>query len=119
MQTCPAGQLIGPRTGNLTGDLALLRCASGGPAYGAGAGTVIYRVSADAKGARVVVEGRGQRQASTPTSAARPATIAVATPPDQSWATSVFGRVRPPVPLGTIGAVMSAHQPFAAHASAP
>ncbi len=50
MQTCPAGQLIGPRTGNLTGDLALLGCASDGPAYGAGAGTVIYRVSADAKG---------------------------------------------------------------------
>jgi Bacterial regulatory proteins, luxR family len=59
-----------------------------------------------------------QRQTSTPTSATRPATIAVATPPDQSRPTSILGRVRPP-PLGTIGAVMHAHRPFAARASAP
>src|SRR6266567_5080776 len=34
-----------------------------------------------------------QRHTNTPTSATRPATIAVATPPDQSWSASTFGRV--------------------------
>src|SRR5260370_13754995 len=63
-----------------------------------------------------------QRHTSTPTSATRPATIAVATPPDHSWRTSIFGPNQLLLLLllpGTIGAVMHAHRSPAARASGP
>jgi RNA polymerase sigma-70 factor (ECF subfamily) len=56
MQTCPAGNLIGPRAGNLSGDPAVLR---GAPGRGNGAGTVIYRSGSTRRDARVAEAGRG------------------------------------------------------------
>src|SRR5580700_2431922 len=70
MQTCPAGKLIGPRAGNLSGDPAVLR---GAPGRGRGAGTVIYRSGSTRRDARVAEAGRGDEAGRPAPAGAEPA----------------------------------------------